>query len=67
MLSEYFFKKHRKFTGLLCKDFVRLFGAGQDVSNHAKFTYPENHVLPNIQEKDGVDALINLCVKFEID
>lgn len=49
-----------------CKE-VSLFGAGQDVSNHAKFTYPEYHVLPNIHEKGWVDALISLCVKLEID
>lgn len=49
-----------------CKE-VRLFGAGQDISNHAKFIYPEYHALPSIYEEGWVDALISLCVRLEID
>jgi len=32
-----------------CKE-VRLFGAGQDVSNHAKLIYPQHHVLPSVYD-----------------
>jgi carbamoyl-phosphate synthase large subunit len=49
-----------------CKE-VRLFGAGQDLSNHALFVYPEYYVLPSIYEKGWVDALIDLCRTLSID
>ncbi|HRD67241.1 MAG TPA: ATP-grasp domain-containing protein [Candidatus Competibacter sp.] len=49
-----------------CKE-VRLFGTGQDISNHAKFIYPEYHTLPSIYEEGWVDALIDLCIRLEID
>ncbi len=49
-----------------CKE-VQLFGAGQDVSNHAKFAYPEFHALPSIYEPGWVEALTALCTKLSID
>lgn len=49
-----------------CKE-VRLFGAGQDLSNHALFVYPEYYILPNIYETGWVDALIDLCRSRNIE
>ncbi|PIQ13093.1 MAG: carboxylate--amine ligase [Hydrogenophilales bacterium CG_4_9_14_3_um_filter_59_35] len=49
-----------------CKE-VDLFGAGQDISNHARFVYPEYHLLPSIHEPGWVDALIELCQSLRID
>lgn len=55
------------FRGLNCCKEVRLFGAGQDISNHAKFTYPQYHILPSIHEEGWLDALRGLCAKLKID
>ena len=49
-----------------CKEVI-LFGAGQDISNHARFVYPEYHILPSIYEPGWVDALIGLCQSLGID
>ena len=49
-----------------CKE-VSVFGAGQDISNHARFAYPAYHVLPRIHENGWVDALIGLCQSLCID
>ena len=49
-----------------CKEVI-LFGAGQDISNHARFAYPAYHVLPSIHEPGWVDALIKLCQSLHID
>lgn len=49
-----------------CKE-VRLFGAGQDVSNHARFVYPRYHVVPSIHEAGWLDALNALCDDLRID
>ena len=49
-----------------CKE-VKLFGAGQNISNHAEFLYPEYHILPSIYENGWVDELSKLCEKLEID
>lgn len=49
-----------------CKE-IRLFGAGQDVSNHGKFAYPEYHVLPSIHKADWLKKLVALCEKLAID
>lgn len=49
-----------------CKE-VSLFGAGQDISNPARFVYPAYHVLPAISEPGWVDALIALCRSLHID
>ncbi len=49
-----------------CKE-LRVFGAGQNISNHAKFVYPEYHDLPSIHEEGWLEALITICSKLEID
>ena len=49
-----------------CKE-VRLFGAGQDISNHARFVYPEYHVVPSIHESEWLNRLVNLCRELAID
>jgi len=49
-----------------CKE-VRLFGAGQDIPNHAKFAYPEYHNIPSIHEEDWLDRLVELCRRLSID
>lgn len=49
-----------------CKE-VTLFGAGQDFSNHAKFSYPEYHVLPSIHENGWLVSLIELVQRLQID
>ncbi|MDO8786812.1 MAG: ATP-grasp domain-containing protein [Sulfuritalea sp.] len=49
-----------------CKEVV-LLGAGQDISNHARFAYPEYHILPSIHELGWVDALSELCQSLCID
>jgi len=46
---------------------VRLFGAGQDISNHARFAYPEYHPLPSIHEVGWLEHLVDLCRRLEID
>ncbi|MGD9950689.1 MAG: ATP-grasp domain-containing protein [Desulfobulbus sp.] len=51
---------------LQCKE-VQLFGAGQDISNHGKFVYPEYHDLPNTGEPDWLPRLISLCNRLAID
>ncbi len=49
-----------------CKE-LRVFGAGQDVSNHARFVYPEYHELPSIHEEGWLEALNGVCAKLAID
>lgn len=49
-----------------CKE-VRLFGAGQDISNHARFAYPNYHHLPSIYEEGWLECLIELCHSLSID
>jgi carbamoyl-phosphate synthase large subunit len=49
-----------------CKE-LRVFGAGQDIPNHARFVYSEYHDLPSIHEEGWLEALIGLCAKLEID
>lgn len=44
-----------------------MFGAGQDISNHATFAFPQYHVLPSIHENEWLSALIDLVKKLEID
>lgn len=51
---------------LHCKE-VRLFGAGQDISNHGRFAYPEYHTLPSIYEPDWLPRLVSLCNRLAID
>lgn len=55
------------FQGLrYCKE-VEPIAAGQDVSNHARFAFPDYHHLPSIHEPGWVEALIELCHSFDID
>jgi hypothetical protein len=49
-----------------CKE-VGLFGAGQDISNHARFAYREYHTIPSIRESGWLQALINLVKRMQID
>ena len=49
-----------------CKE-IDLFGAGQDISNHAKFAFPEYHVLPSIYENGWLPSLIELVEKLSIE
>ncbi|MFZ6646273.1 ATP-grasp domain-containing protein [Undibacterium sp. TJN25] len=49
-----------------CKE-VKVFGAGQAVSNHAEFAYPQYHVIPNIHEADWLPRLVDLCRELSID
>lgn len=49
-----------------CKE-VDLFGAGQDISNHARFAYHDYYILPSIHEPGCVDGLIGLCQSLCID
>ena len=49
-----------------CKE-INLFGAGQDISNHAKFLYAQYYSLPSIHEENWLDALTNLCETLQID
>lgn len=49
-----------------CKE-IEVFGAGQDVSNHARFSYSEYHHLPSIHEDGWLDRLIELCKHLSID
>lgn len=49
-----------------CKE-VRLFGAGQAVSNHGYFAYPAYHELPSINEAGWLERLNELCRALSID
>lgn len=49
-----------------CKD-IQLFGAGQNISNHAPFVYREYNHLPSIHEVGWLAALIDLCRTLSID
>jgi carbamoyl-phosphate synthase large subunit len=49
-----------------CKE-VALFGAGQGISNHAMFAFPEYHVLPSIHEDGWLPSLIDLVRNLKID
>ncbi len=45
---------------------LRLFAAGQDVSNHARFVYPEYHPIPSVHTEGWLELLVQLCVDLEI-
>lgn len=49
-----------------CKE-LRVFGAGQNVPNHARFVYPEYHDVPSIHEEGWLEALVSVCSRLEID
>jgi carbamoyl-phosphate synthase large subunit len=46
---------------------VRVFGAGQDISNHARFAFSEYYTVPSIHEDGWLESLIDLCKKLSID
>lgn len=46
---------------------VSIFGAGQDVSNHARFAFPEYHIVPSIHEDGWLERLIEICKNLSID
>lgn len=46
---------------------VILFGAGQDVLNHARFAFPEYYTVPSIHEDGWLDRLIEICKYLSID
>lgn len=46
---------------------VSIFGAGQDVPNHARFAYPEYHIVPSIHEDGWLEQLIEICKTLSID
>jgi len=48
-----------------CKE-ISIYGAGQDISNPAKFVYPSYHILPSIHESGWENALIELCHLLQI-
>jgi hypothetical protein len=45
---------------------VKLFAAGEDISNHARFVYPEYHVIPNVHTNCWLQPLIELCKRLDI-
>jgi carbamoyl-phosphate synthase large subunit len=49
-----------------CKE-VKLYGAGENISNHAKFTYPEYHTVPSVHEKNWLEPLVDVCHRLSID
>ncbi len=50
----------------LCKE-VKLFAAGQSLSNHAELLYDAYHHLPDIYTEGWVEELIRLVEKLDID
>lgn len=49
-----------------CKE-VRIFGAGEDVPNPARFVFPEYLILPSIHDERWLKELIGLCQRLEIE
>lgn len=49
-----------------CKD-VKVFGAGQAVSNPAELVFDHYHLIPNIFQPGWLADLVSLCEKLEID
>lgn len=45
---------------------VRLFGAGADVSNHARYAFPCYHVVPPVDAPGWEEALARLCEALAI-
>lgn len=46
---------------------VELFGAGEDISTHARFAFAEYRTVPNVRETGWLERLISLCHELEID
>lgn len=55
------------FAALGSNQSITLFAAGEDISNHARFLYPEYHVVPNVHVTGWLDILVELCLTLEID
>jgi hypothetical protein len=49
-----------------CKE-VRLFGAGQDLNNHARFVFDRYETVPSIHEEGWLDSLNDLSRQWSID
>lgn len=49
-----------------CKE-VKLFAAGQGISNHAELLYSDYHHIPSIHSDHWLEELISLVKKLEID
>jgi carbamoyl-phosphate synthase large subunit len=49
-----------------CKE-VKLFAAGQSLSNHAELLYEAYHHIPDIHSENWLEQLIRLVEKLEID
>ncbi len=62
--SEIGLEIHRSLS--MCKE-VNLFGAGQDVSNHARFIYKKYHLLKSVHEEGWLGQLSALCGQLHID
>lgn len=45
---------------------VKLFAAGENVSNHARFVYPEYHIIPNVHTDHWLEPLVELCERLKI-
>lgn len=45
---------------------MKLFAAGEDISNHARFLYPEYHVVPNVHTAHWLETLVALCERLDI-
>ncbi|WP_082492978.1 ATP-grasp domain-containing protein [Acidovorax sp. Leaf160] len=45
---------------------MRLFAAGEDISNHARHLYPEYHVLPHVSHPTFAPAMADLCRRLGI-
>ncbi len=46
---------------------VRLYSAGQDLSNHAPFVFARHAILPGVNEEGWLEALVALCREQSID
>lgn len=49
-----------------CKD-INVFGAGQPVSNPARFVFDEYHEVANIHQPQWLGELVELCARLSID
>jgi hypothetical protein len=45
---------------------VKLFAAGENVSNHARLIYPEYHIIPSVHSKQWLKSLVELCERLAI-
>ncbi|TAL86591.1 MAG: ATP-grasp domain-containing protein [Rhodanobacter sp.] len=45
---------------------IKLFGAGDDVSNHARFAYREYYVVRNVHLDGWLEDLISICARLQI-